>query len=433
MVSNILFLAAFSLSGFRPAQSQSTPSICDNSTLLIDSLQVLEEAQECTTVAGDIVIQYASDYPATMEFPNLESVDGSFLSINFDEDISVTRLSAPKLTTVAADVYISRWVKLTTINMPVLTTINRVRLNNLPSLTSANFLATLETIENNYEVTNTSLKEIKNDKLKFAIFVEIFDNRELEKFELTALTNASYNVALRRNKPGVEVSLPALQEVFYFDLQRISSLEIPELEQVIGHFLVNESTVTTVEAPKLQSVGLWYDPSISITNNKGLVILNSGSLASLSFPALEAVQLDLLIRNNSELRDISFPMLKRVTGNIGLEGTFESVSFPELEKVGGIFSVGNDESGFSCSDLQGFKSNGTIRGDFSCPQYEELPARGSSIGESKEEIEDWLKWSGQPSQPGQPDKPNHGARLGSLRSMSAVVFSIAISVVSLVL
>ncbi|KAF3155703.1 hypothetical protein TWF788_006007 [Orbilia oligospora] len=412
MISKVLFLTAVGISSLHSAQSQSTPSICDNSTLLIDSRRVLTAAQECTTVAGDIVIQYASDYPATMEFPNLESVDGSFLSINFDEDIRVTRLSAPKLTKVWADVYISRWVNLTTINMPVLTSINRVRLNHLPSLTSANFLSTLETIENNYEVTNTSLKEIKNDKIPFAVFVEIFDNKELEKLELTALTNASYNIALRRNKPGVEVSLPALKEVFFFEFQRISSLEIPELERAIGHFLVNDSTVETLEAPKLRDVGIWYDPSSSITNNRGLLIQNSGNLKSLSFPVLEAVQLDLLVRNNSELEDISFPMLKRVTGNVGLEGTFESVRFPELDRVGGVFSLGNDEAGFNCADLQGFKNNGTIRGAFSCPQYQELPARSGSKADSKKEIDDWLNWS------------SSGTSLESFRSMNAFVFAI---------
>ncbi|RVD84655.1 uncharacterized protein DFL_006391 [Arthrobotrys flagrans] len=305
--------------------------------------------------------------------------------------------------------------------MPVLTTINRVRLNHLPALTSANFLSALETIENNYEVTNTSLKEIKNDKLLYAAFVEIFDNKELEKFELTALANASYNIALRRNKPGVEVSLPALEEVFYFEFQRISSLEIPELGRVIGHFVVNDSTVESLEAPKLQNVGLWYDPSISITNNRGLLIQNSGSLKSFSFPALEAVQLDLVIRNNSELHDISFPMLKRVTGNVGLEGTFESVRFPELDRVGGIFSLGNDEAGFNCADLQGFNTNGTIRGSFSCPDYQELPTRSSSQGESKKEIEDWLNWT------------SPGTGFESSRSISAVVFAIGISGVLLVL
>ncbi|KAK6505740.1 hypothetical protein TWF481_007632 [Arthrobotrys musiformis] len=421
MLSNILLITAVGLGSFRSVQSQSTPSICDNSTLLIDSRQVLTTAQECTAVAGDIVIQYASDYPATIEFPNLESIDGSFLSINFDEDIRVTRLSAPKLKSVTADVYISRWVNLTTINMPVLTTINRVRLNNLPSLTSANFLSTLESIENNYEVTNTSLKEITNDKLPFAVFVEIFDNKELEKFELKGLKNASYNVALRRNKPGVEVSLPALKEVFYFEFQRISSLEIPELERVIGHFVVNDSTVESLEAPKLQNVGLWYDPSISITNNRGLVIQNSGDSESLSFPVLEAVQLDLVIRNNSALRDISFPMLRRVTGNIGLEGTFESVRLPELDRVGGIFSLGNDEAGFNCGDLQAFKTNGTIRGEFSCPRYQELPTRSSSIGESEKEIKDWLNWA----------SPSTGFE--SFRSMGAVAFAIGISTILLVL
>ncbi|KAK6532761.1 hypothetical protein TWF281_006938 [Arthrobotrys megalospora] len=429
MLSNILFLTAFGLSNLHLTQSQSTPSICDNSTILINSRSSLTAAQECTAVDGDIVIEYASDYPATIEFPNLESVDGSFLSINFDQNIRVTRLSAPKLTIVTADVYISRWVNLTTINMPVLTTINRVRLNHLPALTSANFLSTLETIENNYEVTNTSLREIKNDKLSFAVFVEIFDNPQLETLELTALTNASYNVALRRNKPGVQVSLPALKEVFYFEFQRISSLEIPELERVIGHFVVNDSTVETLEAPKLQTVGLWYDPSISITNNRGLVVQNSGSLTSLSFPVLEAAQLDLVIRNNSALRDISFPNLMRVTGNIGLEGTFESVRFPELERVGGIFSLGNDEAGFSCGDLQSFKNNGSIRGDFSCPQYKELPTRGSSQGESKKEVEDWLSWSGT----GTGTRPNPGIGFESLRSVNTIALAVGISAVLLAL
>ncbi|KAK6504352.1 hypothetical protein TWF506_002553 [Arthrobotrys conoides] len=421
MLSKILFLTVVGLSSLHPARSQSTPSVCDNSTILIDSRRALTAAQECTTVAGDIVIQYASDFPATIEFPNLELVDGNFLSIDFDEDIRVTRLSAPKLTTVAADVYISRWVNLTTINMPVLTTINRVRLNNLPSLTSANFLSTLETIENNYEVTNTSLKEIRNDKLSYAVFVEIFDNKALEKFELTALKNSSYNVALRRNKPGVEVSLPALKEVFYFEFQRISSLEIPELERAIGHFVVNDSTVETLEAPKLRDVGGWYDPSISITNNKGLLIQNSRSLKSISFPVLEAVQSDLVIRNNSELQDISFPMLRRIAGNVGLEGTFESVRFPKLDRVGGVFSLGNDENGFNCADLREFKNNGTIRGDFSCPQYQEPPTGGSSQGEPKEEIEDRL------------NRTSSGTGFESFGSFNAFVFAIFASAVLSVL
>ncbi|EPS37500.1 hypothetical protein H072_8787 [Dactylellina haptotyla CBS 200.50] len=358
-------------------------------------------------------------------------INGNFLALNFDENIPSTKISAPKLRNVTGDVYFSRWVNLETMDFPVLTTINRVRLNNLPKLTSANFLSTLESIENNYEVWNTSLSEIKNDKLPYAIFVEIFDNPLLEKIELTALKNASYNIALKRNRPGLEVSLPALTEVWYLELNKISKVEIPNLESAIGHFLVNESSIETIDAPKLKTVGLWYAPEIGITDNYGLRIENSPQLTDMSFPVLEAIQLDLVIRNNSALTDVDFPVLKRVTGNIAIQGALTSIELPALKKVGDSVFLGSTTSGFSCGDLGKYKANGSIRGDFECPSLTELPKRSTSQGAAKEEIEAWIGWldgtsTGPPPRGESGSGTNDSANLGGSRSVNLIAFVVGI-------
>ncbi|KAF3940496.1 hypothetical protein ABW19_dt0206498 [Dactylella cylindrospora] len=393
MLQSCLFTAFLAFRLLYTSHAQSTSSACGNYSLIIDSLEAFEAAQTCTTIAGDLVIEYVAGLPSIVEFPNLEQVNGSFLSLNFDENILASELSAPKLTTVVNDFYISRWVNLSTIDMPLLSTVNRIRLNNLPSLTSANVLSSLETIENNYEIWNTSLTEITNEKLQYAVFVEIYNNPRLEKLEMTALRNASYDIALRRNRPDMEVSFPELVEVWYFEMQQIASLEIPKLESVIGHFIVNSSSLKTLEAPSLKTIGTWYDPTISITSNFGLKIQNCPNLASISFPELVSVQLDIIITNNTALEVVDFPKLERITANVGIEGSFTNVTMPALERVGGVFYLGSDESGFDCSDFSQLRSSGGIRGEYSCPQYKEPPNRQGAFYEGDPgELDSWLGW-----------------------------------------
>lgn len=367
------------ISGILPGTAvyaQSTDSICSRSTILIDTLETLEAVQNCTTVEGDIVIQYGEDLPSEIEFPVLEEIGGSFLSLNFEENILAWRLAAPRLERLGADLYISRWVNLTTIDMPVFDEANRIRLNNLPRLTSANLLSTVTKIENNYEVWNTSLTNITNDGLTYATFVEIFDNFELETLELSALRNASFDVALRRNRPGVDVRLPSLEEVWYFELQEIGSLEVPVLETVIGHFVVNMSSLESLNAPNLTTVGIWYDPHLLIGDNLGMIITNNDQLDTISLPELKDVRLDVVVRNNTALRQVDLPALAQVYGNVALEGPFDEVTIPGLDKVGGEFTIGGqDQSSSVCGPFQTLKNNGDIRGRFSCPRFAAPPVR----------------------------------------------------------
>ncbi|KAJ6257531.1 hypothetical protein Dda_7316 [Drechslerella dactyloides] len=409
------------------AQSAETSSACGNFTILINSLSTLRAAQRCTTAPGDIVIEYGSDLPTAIQFPLLREVEGSFLSIDFREEIRAQRLSAPNLTSITGDLYISSWVDLTTIDMPILKSTSRIRLNDLPALTNASFLASLESIENNYEVWNTSLTEITNDKLPYAIFVEIYDNPRLRKVELSALKNASYDVALKRNRPGLEVSLPELEEVWYFEVQGAASIAIPKLESAIGHFVVNMSSLERLEAPVLKTIGTWYDPTGVITDNLGLIVENCPELTNMSFPVLESVQLDLILKNNSALRTVNFPELERVTRNVLIQGSLSSVSMPELERVGAVFYLGSDSSRFDCSPFDRLKSSGGIRGDFSCPGFKEPPARNTTRTVSKSDIDSWLEWSDPEGSPanvdGVPD-----ATIPSVTIPSATIFVVCVVV-----
>ncbi|KAF3917060.1 hypothetical protein ABW21_db0209866 [Orbilia brochopaga] len=391
LLSTAIFAAGFIHEAH--AQSKSTIAACRNFTLIINSLATLADVQQCETTLGDLVIEAEddSDLPAVIELPKLRFVDGGFLSINYPDRIRSTRLSAPNLTNITRDLYISNWVNLTTIDMPNLKHANRIRLDNLPALTEASLLSSLKSIENNYEVWNTSLVEIKNDKLPFAVFAEIYNNRRLEKVELSALKNASFDVALLRNRPGLQLSLPELTEVWHFEVQSAASISIPKLERAIGHFIVNTSSLEKLEAPVLRSVGTWDNPAIAITDNEGLVVENCPQLTSMSFPALESVQLDLLVENNTALRTADFPALERVTGNVAIQGPLLNVSMPQLERVGGVFYLGSD-AGVDCGPFNQLKSNGGIRGDYSCPRFREPEARNTSRGATEKEINDWLKF-----------------------------------------
>ncbi|RVX69891.1 hypothetical protein B0A52_05726 [Exophiala mesophila] len=373
--------------------AQSTPSVCSNFTVIINSQDTLEAAQACTTVTGDIVIQYGPTLPPEIEFPILEQVDGSLLSLDVGENILAWRFSAPKLERVVNDFYLSRWVNLTTIEMPLFDHAERVRLNHLPKLTTAHFLSTVSRLDWNYEIRNTSLTNITNDRLLYSTFVEIFDNPNLETFEMLALRNASFNVALRRNRPGVAVRLRDLTEVWHLELQEISSLSVPALKNVIGYFTVNASSLSTLNVPNLETVGTWYDPHITITNNRGLTITNNQLLDSMSFPQLKDVRLDLSIRNNTSLEILDFPELERVAGNVALEGPFSHVAFPELNRVGGEFTIGVDTSPTICHPFVDLKNNGSIRGDLSCPDFSEPSQLDLDTDEMQEYIDDYLEWA----------------------------------------
>ena len=122
-------------------------------------------------------------------------------------------------------------------------------------------------------------------------------------------------------------------------------------------------TTSTIAASGLRSI--FSNESSPVFLSIGLVISDYQNLSTLSFPALTAVESNLVLARNPLLRKIDgLQSLATVNGNLDITGNFDVLDLPSLRFVNGFLNVKSSSSAFQCSQLN--ESSVIVTGAFSC-------------------------------------------------------------------
>jgi hypothetical protein len=132
-----------------------------------------------------------------------------------------------------------------------------------------------------------------------------------------------------------------------------SSVTLPSgLDTIPGYLIFsfdNFSTINSVAASGLTTIGPADNTSFGSAGSGGLIIEYINALSRMSFPLLNSISLDLAITDNPNLIDMSgFPVLSQIGAFLTLEGNFNGIELPALTFIGGDVFVTTSSSSFQC-------------------------------------------------------------------------------------
>jgi hypothetical protein len=294
--------------------------------LLIESVEDAKLVATCTKLT--VALEVSMSYPGDLELPILERMEELYVGHNGSAETSdLTGLSFPALV-YASDIVIRGVGDLTTINVPVLKTVNGpLTLQNLPDLRDWNGFETL-TFVSYTNLVNTGLKEIVWNST---------DSRNADTGEIYISNNTNADI----------INLQNVRKVDFFDIHGNGNTQI-----ALGLETVRQLTVTGCAGWK---TGYGFDGPINLENVTGLygsdgkIEIFENTFETLAFDYLEWVNGQFLIHDNPNLVNLSAGQLGRIeedfdiTDNEALKD-IKATDFRWLEEIGRVNLTGNFET-----------------------------------------------------------------------------------------
>lgn len=339
-------LPALVLAGSAFAQSQGA---CSGSFTISSSSDV-SQISSCSTYDGDIII--AAEASGQISIDGVTRITGDLRAANATQ---LTGIGADSLQTIEGMFDLEILQIMSSLNMPYLSAVNRIRWVALPALQSLNFARGI-TQANSVYISNTGLTQLSGIELTAVGAMDINNNQFLKTINVNNLKNVTSQLAFSANGPNLEIAFPNLQSAANMTIRNVSSISMPSLSQVAGSMGFYSNYFTSFTAPNLTRTG------------NTIAFVDSPSLNDLEFPMLTTIGGGLLLANNSELDSITgFNSLKSISGDINFYGTFDAVSFNSLTQVQGAAVVYTSSTNTSICDLfQAAKKGQAIRGKLTC-------------------------------------------------------------------
>jgi hypothetical protein len=197
---------------------------------------------------------------------------------------------------------------LTTLLSMSLNTIEVVVLQNVPLLTS--WGEPNSTVLDQLVVQNTLLTVVSLQYVETMEEIQINNNPNLSVIDFSAVKNVTNYFKIQKNNPYVSVSLDELQWANNISWRDIGDTELPKLDKVNGSLEISDSSIHTIELPKLASAG-----GLAFQNNGNLTFIGAGDVNSIG-------DFGITIMNNSKLASPgNFSALEKASG-IELSGDF---------------------------------------------------------------------------------------------------------------
>jgi hypothetical protein len=340
----------------------------------------------------------------TITFPSLETVDGSFIIVRWQEVTEINlpelvtvgtifnpgyqprmeRIVAPKLETAGTITVNGAYSPLTTLNFSALKTVNKLYIEYSGSLTSLEGLSALRSVEELYLGYLSGLASLdglssiekigKLSVVSLASFAEIdlrggigIGTLDLQAGSVTpSLTvrgndefagNISLTVLNQHNVRNFPITIDGIKKVGSLSVATynnpIANLEFAGIEEVAGQlsFSGNISAI-----------------SLSNLTKAGALQLSPSVLATVNLPKLEEITgytsgtttvggLKFTV-SSANLTAVTFPKLRQVEGDISFTGLvaarpLATISFPELESLTGTLTI-TGTSNTTFKNLSGF-------------------------------------------------------------------------------
>ncbi|KAK5069575.1 cell wall protein Ecm33 [Lithohypha guttulata] len=337
-------LPALALAGTALAQ-------CDGPSFTISASEDASQLASCQTYDGDIII--ASEVSGQVQLNGVSSITGDLRCTNASQ---LTALSADRLSSIGGTFDLEELQILSSLRLPSISRVNRVRWIALPGLQSLNFGAGINAANNVY-ISNTGLTDLRGIELTAVGAMDINNNQYLRTINVNSLTNVTQALSFSANGMNLAIEFPNLEAAGNLTFRNVSSISMPSLANVPGSIGFYSNPFESFAAPNLTATG------------NTIAFVDSPMLSNLSFPSLELIGGGLLLANNSELTQIagSFPALSTINGDINFYGTFENVAFPSLTDVKGAATVyTSSTNGTICDLFNRAKTGQAIKGQVTC-------------------------------------------------------------------
>ncbi|RFU27923.1 hypothetical protein B7463_g8424, partial [Scytalidium lignicola] len=332
--------------------SAATNTVCAQPTATVASQADADTLQGCRTITGSVLIANTSAGAINLDGP--ESISGDLICHDAG---ALTTFTSSSIGSISGTFDLNNLTVLSTLSFTDLTSVGSINWVALPALSQLTFPSTVSKASS-LIISNTFLGTLDGINLDTAATVDINNNNRLRTFS-TQIVNVTTLLNIDSNGQQLDVEFPNLERVANMTLRRIASLSMPSLNQVSGSLGIVESSITSLFAPNLTSVG------VTAIGSGGLAIDTNTALTNVTMPLLSKVGGAVQVANNTGLFKIDFPALSNVGGAIDFSGNFTTPTLPKLSNVAGGFNM-QSQSLIDCTGFQKEHDSGVIQGKYTC-------------------------------------------------------------------
>lgn len=303
----------------------------------------LDNLASCTAISGDLEISGSLGAAA---LNNVKAIYGSLI---IDSAVSLSSFSAGSLSTVTDKLSLTNLTILSTLDLPLLSTVGSINFVTLPALSSINLNAGVQKINSLY-ISDTALESLDGFDVSSLDVFNVNNNKNLNSID-AKLQNVKTALEVSYNSDEVEVTFDELEWANNITFRDVASISLAKLSKVNASLGFINNTVSSIEIPSLESIG----GSLSIVSNDELESIDLSNLTSISG--------GFDVSNNTQLDNIDgFDALQTVGGAIIFVGNFSNASLPSLKRVSGGVTIESDGE-LDCDSFNSLDKKGAIQGD----------------------------------------------------------------------
>lgn len=323
--------------------SYSIASGCSLSSATATAQADLDKYSGCEALKGDLTIT------GDLGSAALNNVKAIYGSLTINNATQLSSFSAPGLETVEDELSLTQLTILSTLALPLLTTVGTVNLVTLPALSSIQLNTGITSLKS-LVISDTSLETLDGFDITTLDTFNVNNNKELNSID-SALKTVNVALEVSFNSEDVEVSFDDLEWANNMTFRDISSISLSKLEAVNASLGFINNSISSIEIPTLTKLG----GSLSIVSNDNLEEVDLSNLTSIGG--------GFVISNNSELGSIEgFDSLQTVAGAIIFVGNFTNATLPSLKRVSGGVDIESSDH-LDCDGFNSLDKKGAIQGD----------------------------------------------------------------------
>jgi hypothetical protein len=226
----------------------------------------------------------------------------------------VTSFSSSTIGQIKGTFHLEDMTLLSSLKMSMLTAVKAIEFISLPNLGSLTFPATI-TSATSVTVSNTFLSTLAGLNVTSVKVLQVDNNPHLTQYT-SNIGNISSAAVFNANGADLAISFPLLTWAANMTFRDVGSVSLPSLQVINGSLGFYESSVESLSATNLTSVGNFA------TGVGSLAFVANTVLTNISMNALKSVGGAAQVANNTLLNAISFPALVDVGGAIDFSGNF---------------------------------------------------------------------------------------------------------------
>lgn len=356
MISRFILPALAAASG---AYAQCTAS---SGTVTLSSPTDAAAITGCSTYSGSIAL--ATGITGDISLNGIQSITGSVLGASIP---NVTSITANTLTTITGNLTLGGATSLNSLAFTALNSVGALSFIALGPQYQATGFTNLTSVPS-LEIYNTFLQALTGISItNQASTILIAANTYLTQINILAKQVTS-SLTISANANGANVSLPYLTTAGSIDIENVTTLSMPALQNTTAAINLLGNAFTTLSLPNL-------------TQSDGLNINYNNDMTNFTVPMYTTTLADINVQNNTALTGtISFPALTTVDGSADFVGAFSGLYLPKLNTIQGSMEINSTSSSFQgCSTYNALAGN-TVHGTVTCKQAAASSSGSSSSG-----------------------------------------------------